>query len=93
MAHSDAPFSLNAIGMTPTPQSVREIRRFLAHLAEAVRPHTTGATYLNFMDLDGATPQRVRAAYSADDWARLLDLKGRYDPDNVFRFNRNIPPP
>jgi FAD/FMN-containing dehydrogenase len=93
MAHTDAPCSLNAIGITPTPQSVAAIRGYLAHVAEAVRPHATGATYLNFMDLDGATPQRVRAAYSADDWARLVELKGRYDADNVFRFNRNIPPP
>lgn len=93
MAHTDAPFSLNAIGLTPTPEAVREIRAYLAHVAEAVRPHTTGATYLNFMDLDGATPQRVRAAYSAEDWARLVGLKGCYDPANVFRFNRNIPPP
>ncbi len=93
MAHTDAPFSLNAIGLTPTPGAVREIRAYLSHVAETVRPHSTGATYLNFMDLDGATPQRVRAAYSADDWARLVGLKGRYDPANVFRFNRNIPPP
>jgi FAD binding domain/Berberine and berberine like len=93
MAHSAAPFSLNAIGVTPTPQSVRAIRGYLAHVADAMRPHVTGETYLNFMDLGGATPQRVRAAYSADDWARLVDLKGRYDADNVFRFNRNIQPP
>ena len=78
--------------VTPTPEAVREIRAYLAHVAETVRPHATGATYLNFLDLDGATPQRVRAAYSAEDWARLVALKGRLDPDNVFRFNRNIPP-
>jgi hypothetical protein len=93
MAHTAAPFSMNAIGMTPTPESVRAIRGYLAHLAEAMRPHATGATYLNFLDLDGATPQRVRAAYSTLDWARLVDLKGRYDADNVFRFNRNVSPP
>jgi hypothetical protein len=93
MAHTAAPFSMNAIGMTPTPESVRAIRGYLAHLAEAMRPHASGATYLNFMDLDGATPQRVRAAYSTQDWARLVDLKGRYDAGNVFRFNRNVSPP
>jgi FAD/FMN-containing dehydrogenase len=93
MAHTAAPFSMNAIGMTPTPEAVRAIRGYLAHLAEAMGPHATGATYLNFLDLDGATPQRVRAAYSTQDWARLVDLKGRYDADNVFRFNRNVSPP
>jgi hypothetical protein len=58
-----------------------------------MRSHSTGSTYLNFLDLDGATPQRVRAAYTPADWQRLVELKGRWDPDNVLRFNRNVPPP
>ncbi len=37
-------------------------------------------------------PARVRAAYTAGDWDRLVALKNRYDPQNTFRFNRNIPP-
>ncbi len=68
------------------------MRGYLGQVAATMRPNATGATYLNFLDLDGATPQRVRAAYSAEDWARLVALKARRDPDNLFRFNRNIPP-
>jgi FAD/FMN-containing dehydrogenase len=68
------------------------VRAYLAYLAQAIRPPVTGTTYVNFLDLDGATPERVRAAYSSSDWARLVQLKYRYDPHNVFRFNRNIPP-
>ena len=64
----------------------------LAYVAEAVRPYQTGATYVNFLELDGASPERVRAAYSPEDWVRLVELKDRYDPENLFRFNRNIPP-
>jgi FAD/FMN-containing dehydrogenase len=78
--------------VTPTPESASAVQNHLAHLARAVAPHVTGATYLNFLDLDGATPQRVRAAYTPADWARLVELKGRHDPHNLFRFNRNIPP-
>jgi FAD/FMN-containing dehydrogenase len=92
MGHSQARFTLNAIGVTPTPESALAVRNYLAHVAEAAAPHATGAAYLNFLDLDGATPQRVRAAYSAADWTRLVELKDRYDPHNLFRFNRNIPP-
>jgi hypothetical protein len=44
------------------------------------------------LELDGASPERVRAAYSPEDWQRLVGLKDRYDPGNLFRFNRNIPP-
>jgi Berberine and berberine like len=34
----------------------------------------------------------VKAAYSAEDWERLVELKDRRDPGNLFRYNRNIPP-
>jgi hypothetical protein len=57
-----------------------------------MRPYATGETYLNFLDLDGVTPERVRAAYTAQDWNDLVRLKYAYDPGNLFRFNRNITP-
>jgi FAD/FMN-containing dehydrogenase len=34
----------------------------------------------------------VKAAYAPEDYERLVALKDRYDPTNVFRFNRNIQP-
>ncbi len=92
MGHSDAPFIINGIGATPTPEVASAVQSHLAYLAEAVKPHQTGATYVNFMDLDGAGEERVRAAYSPEDWKRLVALKDEHDPENVFRFNRNIPP-
>ena len=91
MAHTPARFSLNAIGVTTTPEQATAVRAHLAVVAAALRPHSTGDTYVNFLDLDGATPQRIRSAYSAADWDRLTRLKAHYDPHNVFRFNRNIP--
>jgi hypothetical protein len=53
-------------------------------------PAAGAATYVNFMgdeDVDA-----VRGAYPAPAYARLRELKRRYDPDNVFRSNHNIPP-
>jgi len=35
---------------------------------------------------------RVRESYGAEKYARLRELKRRYDPDNFFRINQNIPP-
>ena len=55
---------------------------------DAMRPHTTGAAYLNFT----ADDDRVRGAYGEEKYARLVELKDRYDPDNVFRLNQNIKP-
>ena len=48
------------------------------------------ATYVNFMGAEDG--DAVRGAYPASAYARLRELKRRYDPDNVFRANHNIPP-
>jgi FAD/FMN-containing dehydrogenase len=53
-------------------------------------PIPDAATYLNFMGTEGA--DAVRDAYPAPTFARLRELKRRYDPDNLFRANHNIPP-
>jgi FAD/FMN-containing dehydrogenase len=46
--------------------------------------------YANFLGDEGE--ERVREAYPGPTWDRLAAVKGRYDPDNVFRLNQNIPP-
>jgi FAD/FMN-containing dehydrogenase len=48
------------------------------------------AAYVNFLGDEGA--DRVREAYGGATWDRLRALKTRYDPENVFRGNQNIPP-
>ena len=65
---------------------------FLARVADATRPFQTGNTYVNFMELESASAERVKAAYSPEDLERLIALKDCYDPQNFFRFNRNIAP-
>ena len=67
-------------------------RGFSRRVADATRPFQTGDTYVNFMELEGASAERVKAAYAPEDFERLIALKDRYDPQNVFRFNRNIAP-
>ena len=92
IGHRDSQFIMMGIGATPTPEVAERVRAHHARVAEAMRPFATGATYVNFLDLDEASPERVRAAYSPEVWQRLVALKDRYDPGNVFRFGRNIPP-
>jgi hypothetical protein len=70
-------------------------RGFSRRVAHATRPFQTGDTYVNFMELEGASAERVKAAYAREDFERLIALialKDRYDPQNAFRFNRNIAP-
>jgi hypothetical protein len=46
--------------------------------------------YVNFLGDEGEA--RVRAAYPGSTWDRLVEIKGRYDPTNLFRLNQNLPP-
>jgi FAD/FMN-containing dehydrogenase len=57
---------------------------------EAVRPHSTGRVYMNFLGEEGE--DRVRAAYGTTKYERLRALKRKYDPTNFFRMNQNIVP-
>jgi hypothetical protein len=56
---------------------------------EAMQPFSTGV-YSNFMSDEPA--DGLRAVYGPDKYERLIALKRRYDPDNVFRHNQNILP-
>lgn len=55
-----------------------------------LKPHFTRGRYLNYLDADDAD-DAVRASYGPN-YARLAEVKRRYDPDNVFRLNHNIQP-
>ncbi|GAA4760836.1 FAD-binding oxidoreductase [Actinomycetospora chibensis] len=55
---------------------------------ERVRPFSTGGNYVNFQTADEGD-ERVRATYGSR-FDRLLRIKETYDPDNVFRSNRNV---
>ncbi len=57
---------------------------------DALDPHRTGV-YVNFLDSDDDT-SRVREAYGDRIYRRLAEVKARYDPDNAFHHNKNIPP-
>ncbi|HEX6128078.1 MAG TPA: FAD-binding oxidoreductase [Candidatus Limnocylindria bacterium] len=68
----------------------RAIRQaWLDDFAAALDQGLPGA-YVNFLGDEG--PERVRAAYPRATWDRLAALKRRYDPDNLFRRNQNVPP-
>jgi FAD/FMN-containing dehydrogenase len=57
---------------------------------ERTRPFSTGGTYINFLLAEDDTG-RTAAAYG-DNYRRLQTVKASYDPDSLFRVNRNIPP-
>ena len=55
-----------------------------------LQPHLTSGAYTNYLVQEPR--ERVRQAYGAETFDRLVALKDRYDPTNVFRLNQNIPP-
>jgi len=57
---------------------------------EAMERFGTGGVYVNYLGEEG--DQRVRAAYGETKYERLVSLKNRYDPENLFRCNQNIKP-
>jgi FAD/FMN-containing dehydrogenase len=87
-----SPWFVGALAAGPTPDALEHGRRSVATLLEALRPASTGETLINSLDPSLTSPQLVRAAYSADNYRRLVALKSKYDPANVFRFNHNIAP-
>jgi FAD/FMN-containing dehydrogenase len=68
---------------TPTHEA------WVDELARALRLDGQGA-YVNFLGEEGE--DGVRAAYPDPTWKRLRSVKRRYDPDNLFRRNQNVPP-
>lgn len=61
----------------------------------ALRPSARAAEYVNFLGTEGPrgdTRQLAMASYGQEKFDRLVSLKRRYDPTNLFRLNHNIPP-
>jgi FAD/FMN-containing dehydrogenase len=86
-SNRDTPYMFHPIGAWPDPARDEAHLEWVRRSSEAMAPYTTGGVYLNFMSDDSA-----RLGFSPAKWERLVALKDRYDPDNLFRFNQNIPP-
>ena len=85
----DAGHVLNVIGTTRTGEGFDGEREWARGLWSALQPHHQNV-YVNFLMNEGE--DRIRQAYGAEKYDRLKALKRRYDPDNFFRLNQNIPP-
>jgi len=87
-ANRDATHIVNVIARTSTAAGLASVRTWARELTRALRPG--GATYVNFTgEPDADLTQR---SYPEPTYRRLVSVKDRYDPDNLFRLNQNIPP-
>jgi FAD/FMN-containing dehydrogenase len=84
-----APFVVNLPSGWMEPAETDRNISWVREFSDALRPHGTGEAYPNFVGSDEL--DRVRAAYGPN-LARLVEVKRRWDPANVFHGNLNIEP-
>jgi FAD/FMN-containing dehydrogenase len=90
-----ARYWLNIYGFWPEPADDADRIAFVRGLAADMEPLASGGRYVNFLGAedDRADPRSAAlAVFGPEKLRRLADVKRRYDPDNVFRLNHNIPP-
>jgi FAD/FMN-containing dehydrogenase len=86
----DAPFAFYGIAQWEDPSQADEHIGWARELGEAMEPYSAKGIALNFVMDEGN--ERVQASFGPDKYARLVALKDRYDPENLFRRNQNIRP-
>jgi FAD/FMN-containing dehydrogenase len=89
VGNRDARYALGAIGMWEAgdPDAAAH-RRWVRDAWQRFRAFSTGGNYINFQTSD-ESEERIRASYGVN-FERLARIKRAYDPDNLFRSNRNI---
>ena len=87
--HRGSKIMVNLAALYEKPEEKARHEAWVADFASAILQSDSGA-YVNFLGDEGE--QRIRAAYPGSTWDRLVEIKARYDPTNLFRLNQNIAP-
>jgi hypothetical protein len=88
-SYRDANFAVVIVGVDPDPANAGMVTKWCKDYFDATHQFSAGGAYVNFMMEEGQ--ERVQASFR-DNYARLADVKRRYDPTNLFRVNQNIRP-
>ena len=87
--HREAQFIMNVHGRWHDAGDDEKCVAWCRDLFNATTPFATGGVYVNFMTEEEM--DRVESAYG-ESYQKLVALKDRYDPENLFRFNQNVKP-
>jgi FAD/FMN-containing dehydrogenase len=92
LGRRDVPWCYHALAMwmEPDGDAAAAQTAWARGLAEDLKPHVVDGVYLNYTSDQGE--DRVRSSYGEEKYSRLVALKDRYDPTNLFRLNQNIKP-
>jgi FAD/FMN-containing dehydrogenase len=88
-SYRDATWAQVIVGVDPSPANKDRISAWAKEYWDAVHPYSAGGAYVNFMMDEGE--DRVKASYKGN-YERLVAIKTKYDPTNLFRVNQNIKP-
>lgn len=88
-AYRDANWAQVIVGIDPDPANNNKITNWAKDYYNALHPFSAGGAYVNFMMEEGE--ERVKASYKGN-YDRLVKIKNKYDPNNIFRVNQNIRP-
>ncbi len=88
--YRDANFNVVIAGMWPDAADNEKNIKWVRDYFDALHPHSAGGAYVNFMMADEGQ-ERVAASYR-DNYQRLVEVKNKYDPANLFHMNQNIKP-
>ncbi len=87
--YREATWAMVMAGIDPDPANKEIITSWAKDYWNAVHPYSAGGAYVNFMMEEGE--DRIKATYG-DNYERLVKIKSKYDPLNLFRVNQNIKP-
>jgi FAD/FMN-containing dehydrogenase len=88
--HRDTGYNLLIASVWTDPTTIDKNIAWTRGTYDAMGPHFAGRRYVNYLDDDEAA-DAVSGAYGPN-YARLVEVKRRYDPANLFRLNQNIAP-
>jgi len=90
-SHRHHPFSLEMVGITPTPEAHEHFLEHTEGLRAEIASCLPGDVYINFLEGEEAR-KRTPSAFSIESYQRLKRLKAAMDPENTFRYGLDIPP-
>jgi FAD/FMN-containing dehydrogenase len=88
--HRNAKYNVSPMARWTDPAEADRHISWARGFQDAVWRYSTGAGYVNYLGEEDQ--DRVRTVYGPETYARLAEIKAKYDPDNAFRANQNIQP-
>ncbi len=86
----DGEYNLAIVGRWMNPADREKTVAWAKQLAKRLAPHANESVYVNYLAEDEG--DRVKSLYGDSRYKRLVELKKKYDPENIFRMNANINP-